>query len=348
MMKGQRFRFILGAAAIFIVLTALIRLSDVPVKEGYQLILQGAIGLPPEKGTTLKDSVSIAWDNTLHEMTVLLLAGLSVAIALQAGLFNIGAAGQLMIGACTAAWIGTREIPAPLHLPLTLLCGALSGALWALLPALLKIWRGAHEVITTIMFNYIALYFTHWLVTEVIKDPATDAPRTATVLPSAELAHFGEFTAAGWGLMIALLIAVVLAFVLFRSVWGYELRAVGANAEAAEAAGIPVKWRMMTGFLLAGGLAGLAGAIEVCGYHRNFFEGFPAEYGFDGIAVALLAGNHPAWAVGTSWLFSMLRNGAYNMHVVTGAPKEIAVIVQAFLILYVASLRFKRSRLEAS
>lgn len=347
-MKGQRLRLVVGAAVILIVLTALIRLSGVPITEGYQLITQGALGFPPEEGSTLKDSALIAWDNTLHEMTLMLLTGLSVALALQVGLFNIGAAGQLVVGACAAAWIGTLPIPAPFHLPLTLLGGALTGAVWAFIPVLLKVWRGAHEVITTIMFNYIALYSTHWLVTDVIKDPATDAPRTASILPSAELAHIGSFTATGWGLFLALFIAILLALLLFRSVWGYELRAAGANPDAAEAAGIPVKRRMMTGFMLAGALAGLAGAIEVCGYHKNFFEGFPADYGFDGIAVSLLAGNHPAWAVGTSWLFSMLRNGTYNMHVVTGAPKEIAVIVQACLILYVASLRFRRSRLEAS
>jgi simple sugar transport system permease protein len=281
-------------------------------------------------------------------MIPLLLAGLSVAIALKAGLFTIGAEGQLLVGACVAAWIGFRfQLPAPWHWLLSLSAGAVAGALWALLPALLRVWRGAHEVITTIMFNYIAFYFTHWLVTEIWKDPTTGAPQTPTIHATASLGALGPFQATSWGLPMAVTLAVIVWIVMYRTVWGYELRAVGANRDAAEAAGVPVKRRMVVAFVLAGAFAGLAGAMEVCGYYRNFFEGFSSGYGFDSIAVSLLAGNHPGWVIGAAGLFSALQNGTFNLHVETGAPKEIAIIVQGLLILYVASLRFRRGRLES-
>ncbi len=334
---------LVGAGVMFGTLTLLIGLAGQPIGASYRILLQGAIGIPAGEGLTPLD----AWDNTLHDMTLLLLTGLSVGIALQAGLFNIGAAGQLLMGALVAAWIGTQSgIPPSLHLPLTLLAGALAGALWALLPALLKVWRGAHEVITTIMFNYIALYLTHWLVVDYLKDPAGDAPQTAPVLTSAQLPPLGSFTTTSWGLVMTIAMALLLWALLYRTVWGYETRATGANRDASDAAGVPTRRRIIEAMLLSGALAGLAGVVEVCGSQYRFFEGFPSEYGFDGIAVALMGANHPAWTVLTAFVLGALHNGTYNLHVVTGAPKEIAIIVQAVLILYVAALRLRRGRLE--
>ncbi|GBC93514.1 hypothetical protein HRbin15_02005 [bacterium HR15] len=334
---------LMGAGVLFGTLTLLIALAGQPIGASYRILLQGAIGFPPSEQMTPLD----AWDGVLHDMTLLLLTGLSVGLALQAGLFNIGAAGQLLMGALIAAWLGVQQgIPSSLHLPLTLLAGAFAGALWALVPALLKVWRGAHEVITTIMFNYIALYLTHWLVVEYLKDPAGAAPQTAPVRASAQLPPLGNFIATSWGIVLTVVIAMLLWAILYRTVWGYETRATGANRDAADAAGIPTRRRILEAMLLAGALAGLAGAIEVCGSQYRFFEGFPSEYGFDGIAVALMGANHPAWTTLTAFALGALRNGAYNLHVVTGAPKEIAMIVQAVLILYVAALRLRRGRLE--
>lgn len=335
---------LLGAAIVLSVLTLLIRASGQSVGEGLQIILQGAIGYPRADAYGPAD----AWDAVLHDMTLLLLTGLAVAVALQAGLFNIGAAGQLLVGALAAAWAGTLTgVPNRLHLPLTLMVGAAAGALWAFGPVWLKVRRGAHEVISTIMFNYIALYLTHWLVTERLKDPMGDAPQTALVLEVARLPLLREdFLQASWGLGIAVVIALWLWLTLYHSVWGYELRLTGANRDAADAAGVPTARRMVEAMLLSGALAGLAGAIEVCGTQYRFFEGFPSEYGFDGIAVALLAGNHPALALFSAWLMSALRSGAYHLHAETGAPKEIAVVVQAVLILYVAAVYLRKRRLE--
>ncbi|MCX7925809.1 MAG: ABC transporter permease [Fimbriimonadales bacterium] len=335
---------LLGAIIVLAALTLLIAATGKPLGESFQIILQGATGYPRTDAFGPVD----AWDSVLHDMTLLLLTGLAVAIALQAGLFNIGAAGQLLMGAIAAAWIGTLTgVPERLHLPLALLVGAAAGALWAFAPVWLKVRRGAHEVISTIMFNYIALYLTHWLVTERLKDPAGDAPQTAVIADAARLPLLREdFLQASWGLGIAILTALGLWLVLYRTVWGYETRATGANRDAADAAGAPTARRMVEAMLLSGGLAGLAGAIEVCGSQYRFFEGFPSEYGFDGIAVALLAGNHPAVAVVSAWLMSALRSGAYHLHAETGAPKEIAVVAQAVLILYVAAVYLRKRRVE--
>ncbi|MCS7301579.1 MAG: ABC transporter permease [Fimbriimonadales bacterium] len=345
MLKTRVLSALLGAGMVLGALSLLILATGEPLGKSLLIVLQGATGYPRTEAYGPLD----AWDAVLHDMTLLLLTGLSVAVALQAGLFNIGAAGQLLMGAIGAAWAGALTgVPAPLHLPFALLTGAAAGAAWAFLPVRLKVKRGAHEVISTIMFNYIALYLTHWLTTGRLKDPAGDAPQTAPIAQTAQLPLLGEgFLQASWGLAIAVLTALGLWAVLYRTVWGYEVRATGANRDAADAAGAPTARRMTEAMLLAGALAGLAGAIEVCGTQHRFFEGFPSEYGFDGIAVALLAGNHPALALLTAWLMSALRVGAFQLHAVTGAPKEIATAAQAVLILYVAAVYLRKRRLES-
>ncbi|MDM7461254.1 MAG: ABC transporter permease [bacterium] len=335
---------LVGAGLVLGVLSLLIVAAGQPLGESFRIILQGATGYPRTEAFGPID----AWDVVLHDMTLLLLAGLSVAVALQAGLFNIGAAGQLLVGALAAAWTGTlTSIPSAVHLPFVLLIGAMAGALWAFLPAWLKVKRGAHEVISTIMCNYIALYLTHWLVTDRWKDPSSNAPQTMAILDTARLPMLREeFLQASWGLGIALGTTLVLWLVLYHSAWGYELRATGANRDAADAAGAPTARRMTEAMLLAGALAGLAGAIEVCGAQYRFFEGFPSDYGFDGIAVALLAGNHPILALLSAGVMSALRSGTFQLHALTGAPKEIAIVVQAALILYVAAIYLRKRRME--
>ncbi|MCS7208685.1 MAG: ABC transporter permease [Fimbriimonadales bacterium] len=342
MFRARLLPALLGAAIVLTVLTVLVAAAGKPVGKSFLIILQGAIGYPRTEAFSPAD----AWDAVLHDMTLLVLTGLSVAIALQAGLFNIGAAGQLLAGALAAAWVGTLQ-GVPMHSLVALLGGMAAGALWALVPVWLKVRRGAHEVISTIMFNYIALYLTHWLVTERLKDPASDAPQTVAIAEAARLPLLrDDLLQASWGLGIAVLVALALWLVLYRTVWGYEVRATGANRDAADAAGVPTARRMVEAMLLSGALAGLAGAVEVCGTQYRFFEGFPSEYGFDGIAVALLAGNHPALTLVSGWLMSALRSGTYHLHAETGAPKEIATVLQAVLILYVAAVYLRRRRIE--
>lgn len=323
-------RYALGAAIAFGTVAVLLQLSGVAPLDGFRILWSGSLG----------DELNR--DFTLQRLTPLLLAGLAVGVALLVGLFNIGAEGQLLVGAAAGAYVGFKfNLPAPWHLIASLAAGSAAGAIWALAPALLKVWRGAHEVITTIMFNYIAIYLTHWLVADVWRAPDTGAPQTPDVKPTAELGAFPGLAETSWGLGIALLAAIALYFLLFRTVWGYEARAVGANREAAEAAGAPYAKRVIVAMLISGGLAGLGGAIEVVGHYRYFFEGFSGGVGFDSIAAALLGAGHPLLIVASSTVFAALQQGAYFLQVERGADEKMAIIVQGVLILYVATLRVK-------
>ena len=274
-----------------------------------------------------------AWARTLAQTTPLLFTGAAVGVGLAAGLFNIGAEGQLAVGALAGAGVAALA-PAPLAVPLGLLLGAATGALWALLPAWLKVRRGAHEVITAILLNYAARNLTRWVATVPLKDPTGQTPQTAEVyatLPALLPAYDVHA-----GLILGLLTVAGVALALQRTVWGYETRLVGTNPDAARAAGVDPNRVTLRAFLLSGALAGLAGAVVVLGVVP--FRRFPADfygigYGFDGLAVALLAGSYP-WAVlPAAFLFGALGAGADQMSFATETPKQVAQVVQALLIL---------------
>ena len=279
-----------------------------------------------------------AWANTLARATPILLTGLAVAVALAAGLFNIGAEGQMAVGGLAAAWVGfgLASLPAPLLLPLSLGAGMAAGALWAFLPAFLKEARGAHEVITAILLNYVAQNTTRFLATVPLKDPAGQAPQTPVV--GAALPRFSEAYEVHAGLVLAVVAVVLVALALRRTVWGYETRAVGEGAGAAEAAGIPAARVRINAFLLSGALAGLAGAVVALGtFHRFPADFYGIGYGFEGLAVALLAGGS-AWGVlPSALLLGALGAGAEAMEFATDTPKQIVSVVQAILIVAVAA-----------
>jgi simple sugar transport system permease protein len=305
--------------------------------EAYAALFSGAVGSPN------------AHDLTLVRTTPILLTGISVAVALAAGLFNIGAEGQMTVGALAAAvtGYGLRSVPAPLLLPLCLIAAMAAGAAWAFLPAFLKVKRGAHEVITAILLNYIAQNTTRYLATVPLRDPVGQAPRTpevAAVLPRLLPAY--EVTA---GLLVAVATVCLLAWALRNTVWGYETRAVGQGPGAAEAAGVRVGRIQINAMMAAGALSGLAGAVVVLG--ASSFRRFPADfygigYGFDGLAVALLAGGS-AWAVlPSALLFGALSAGADAMDFNANTPKQIVQAVQAIILVAVAArvvLRQKRA-----
>lgn len=299
----------------------------------YAALIEGAFGSAP------------AWAATLARTTPILLTGLAVAVALKAGLFNIGAEGQMAVGALAGAWIGFAlgALPPFLLLPLALAVGMAAGATWAFLPGLLKVTRGAHEVITAILLNYIAQNTTRYLATVPLKDPGSQAPQTPEV--AAVLPHLVSGYEVHAGLLIALVAVVVTALALRRTVWGYETRAVGEGAGAAEAAGVRVGRVQINALLLSGALAGLAGA----GIALGTFRRFPADlygigYGFDGLAVALLAGGSPWGVLPSALLFGALGAGAEVMEFATDTPKQIVVVVQAILILAVAARFVTRQR----
>lgn len=345
-MRERAARFVLGMGRPLAALAVALLLGGVvlAVSENnvaapltaYGALASGAAGSPA------------AWANTLARTMPILLTGLAVVVALSAGLFNIGAEGQMAVGGLAAAWAGfglKSVLPAPLLLVACVLAAGAAGAAWAFLPVLLKVTRGAHEVITAILLNYVAGNTTRFLATGPLRDTAGAVPQTpevGAVLPRLLPAHDVHA-----GLIVAVIAVVLVAVALRRTVWGYETRAVGEGAGAAEAAGVRVARVQINAFLWSGALAGLAGAVLVLGVVP--FRRFPADfygagYGFDGLAVALLAGGSAGGVLPAALLFGALGAGAEAMSFNVGTPKQIVNVVQAILIVAVAARVVVRKR----
>jgi simple sugar transport system permease protein len=276
---------------------------------------------------------------SLVAATPYIFAGLSVALAFKCGLFNIGAEGQLWIGAICSVWVGYsfKGLPAILHLPLALVAGALGAAVWGAIPGLLKAKTGAHEVINTIMMNYVAYRLSDWLLHGPMMRPGYN-PISPDIEKSAYLPQFFadpiRFHA---GFFLALAIAVLVWWFLFKTTLGFEIRTVGANPDAAQYAGMNITANFVLAMGLAGALSGLAGANEVLGLNHNLASAFSAGYGFDAIALALLGKSHPAGVVLAALLFGFLRSGATGMQSHAGIPIDIISIIQALVIIFVAA-----------
>lgn len=280
-----------------------------------------------------------AFGEALVNATPMIFTGLGVALGFRCGLFNIGGEGQYLVAQMAAAVIGyTVAMPKIVHLPLLLLAGAAGGALWALIPGLLKAYRGVHEVINTIMMNYIALYLLNFLLITYLK-----APGPLPVSP--EIHVTAQFTQ-GWiadsrlhgGFLLALVMALVVYLLLWRTTFGYEIRATGLSPGAAEYGGIDVKKATVYAMMLSGALVGMAGASQVAGLQHKYYDAFTfVGFGFDGIAVALVGRNHPAGIVLAAIFFGMLERGGPAMQMVAGVPKSVVDVVQAAVIFLVAA-----------
>ncbi|RKH56274.1 ABC transporter permease [Corallococcus aberystwythensis] len=272
---------------------------------------------------------------------LLTLTGLSVAVAFKVGLFNIGAQGQMIWGALAAALVGAHvSLPGVLHVPLALLAAALAGAAWASIAGVLKLKRGVHEVISTIMLNWVAVSLVdNWLVIgplRAVAEGASSITGTAEILPSAQLPRLlGESSRLNLGFPLALAAALGVWVWLSRTRSGYETRAVGLTPEAARAAGIPTLWRAGGAMALAGALAGLAGAVLVLGTEGRYPGSLGAPYGFDGIAIALIGNNHPLGAALSAAVFGILRAGGTRMQLL-GVHKSFPELIQGFALLFVA------------
>lgn len=273
-------------------------------------------------------------------------AGLAVAVAFKGGLFNIGAEGQLALGAVVAALIGYAlpgwlgfDLPAIIHIPLAVLLGALAGALWAAIPGALKAYTGGHEVINTIMMNYIALNLTSFLLNGPMKDtnPGNVSARTPEIALSARIPPIFDGLRVHWGFILALLVAFLVWFIIWKTTVGFEIRTVGSNPDAAKYAGINVKRTIVLTMALSGLLAGLAGTIEVTALNYRHELGFSMGYGFDAIAIALLGKSHPLGVVIASILFAAMRNGATRMQFLTQIPVDVISVIQALILLFVAA-----------
>jgi len=290
----------------------------------YAALLQGALG----------STSGIA--ETLTQTTILLFTGLGVAIAFRAGLFNIGAEGQLVIGALCAAIVGAAvNLPTIIEVPLCFAAGAAGGAVWAFIAGWLRARRGASEVITTIMLNYIAFFTVNYLASGPLRG-SNSAPETAQIMASAVLQPIIPGTRLTVAFPLAILAAIAAWWWLQRTVSGYELRTLGRSERAARYAGINTPRVIMQTMALSGALAGLGGASDVLGLLHRFNAELSPGYGFTSIAVALLAQSSPLAVMASSFFFGILQNGALSMQALAGVPKDLVSVIEGLVILSMA------------
>ena len=302
------------------------------VGSAYSGLLAGALGNP------FKDITPVT--ETLLRATPLIFAGLAVALGFRAGVFNIGAEGQIYIGAlfATAVGINFADMPLLIHLPLAVAAGFVGGALWGFIPGILKAQTGAHEVITTIMLNYISYLVVDLALRQVFFQlPGRDDPVSKFILPTATLPRLFADERLHWGLILALVAAVAVWWLLFRSTKGFEFRAVGLNPSGARYAGINISRTVVLTMMISGGLAGLAGASEILGTNLRLTPGFSPHWGFDAIAIALLGSSRPVGVVFSAILFGALRAGATPMQAQTGIPIDLVVVIQGLVIMFIAA-----------
>ncbi|MCU0277687.1 MAG: ABC transporter permease [Candidatus Nanopelagicales bacterium] len=315
------------------------------VFEAYKALLTGMIFNPAKLSSEGLVGALKPLSETITMATPLILGGLSVALAFRAGLFNIGAEGQIILGAIFASFIGFQfDMPLIIHLPLAVLGALIGGALWGGIAGFLKAKTGAHEVITTIMLNWIAIYLVAWLLTKpaFLREGRQD-PISPPVNPGAEYPTIIDQWRVHAGIIVAILAAWFVSWLLNRSTLGFQFRAVGANSSAARTAGMNVSRMYLLVMLIAGGLSGLAGSAQVLGTEKSLTGGISAGIGFDAITVALLGRGNPWGVVAAGLLFGGLRAGGLNMQTATGTPIDIVLVIQALIVLFIAAPPLVRS-----
>ncbi|KGM43208.1 hypothetical protein JY97_08770 [Alkalispirochaeta odontotermitis] len=287
------------------------------------------------------------WGNVLYRATPLIFTGLAVALAFQCGLFNIGGEGQMVMGGFAITWIGFTfvQLPSFMLIPLCIMGGAAVGAMWASIPGYLKARRGVHEVVTTIMLNWIAVAFTQYL-TMAYKPKESWIPHTHKIAESAQLARIAEYlntvgidfpksNLLNTSVLLAIGSVIFVAFLLKRTKLGYEIRSVGFNPSAAECAGISVAKNTVLAMAISGAIAGLAGVNQVMGYKHRFRYGVFEGLGFDGIGVAFIGRNSPLGVVLAALLFGILDHGGLAIDVSTRVPREIVLVLKAAILIFV-------------
>jgi general nucleoside transport system permease protein len=312
----------------------------------YRILLSSAFGLYDAMGNFTFDN----WGYTLFYATPLIFTGLAVSLAFKCGLLNIGAEGQLIVGAFAAAWVGLTftGLPALVLVPLSMVAAMAAGGVWGAVPGVLKARFGSHEVINTIMLNFIAAGLMSYLTQYHFKEPGDAILQSHEIAPQAHLARFHTLLAPlgidfpqRIPLNASFLLAAFTCFVvwvfLWKTKWGYEIRAAGANPEAAEYGGINVKKQIVLAMTLSGAIAGMVGINEVLGYQHRYYHDFSPGYGFTGIAVALLGRNHPLGVFLAAILFGALTRGGLFTDIFTEkVSKDLVLVLQAIIILFVA------------
>ena len=298
---------------------------DLPIN-AFAALVSGSIGSPN------------AIINTLVQTTPLILGGLSVGLAFKAGLFNIGAQGQFLIGALATVAVGTQFRtfePGIVGLLVSIAAGTLAGAAYGFIPGILKAVSGAHEVVITIMLNFVAVSTVAAVVSTILDVPGSPSPITLDVGTAALPVLFGRN--GHIGILIAPIIAVAIGWLLFRTTWGFEIRTAGANPEAARYAGMSPRRIIVWAMSLAGGLAGMAGAIEVLGVTKHMTASYGTTVGFDSIAVALLGRTNPVGIIFAALLFGAMRSGAAAMQIQAGVPAELVGVLQATILFFIVA-----------
>ncbi len=332
-LRDAVFPIVAVLCAFFVGAIVILLIGDSPVQT-YSLLLGSAFSWPDGIGYTL------------FFATPLIFTGLAVAVALRCGLLNIGAEGQLYVAAFAAAWVGiTFDLPGLILIPLCCLAAIAAGAIWGAIPGLLKARFGSHEVINTIMLNFIAIALVGYLTQYHYRLPGDAIMQTAPISGAAHLPRFG-----GWipglpariplnlSFLLAILACVFVYVFLWKTKWGYELRATGQNPSAAEYGGVSVRTQIVLAMAISGGLAGMVGINEVLGYRYRYYDGFSDNYGFTGIAVALLGRNHPVGVFIAALLFAVLQRGGLPVDAFTQlVSKDIVQILQGLVILFVAA-----------
>ncbi len=326
----------------------------VPVLAVFSALVVGALMIGLTGGDWLAAYIGLwqgsfgSWPaiaGTIERSTPYVICGLAVALGFKSGLFNIGAEGQLYAGSVCVIVVGTLlQLPPILHIPLGIIAGAVGGAAWAGIAGILKARMGAHEVINTIMLNYIAIRLTDWLIKSktpyILGDPAdTSSSRTQFIAETMRLPHIpvGSVTVLHLGIIIALLLVFLVDWFLKRTTLGFELRTAGVNPNAARYAGISVPRTIVLAMALSGALVGVAAAGEVMGVRYALSADYYAGLGFDAIAVALLARNNPIGILFSGLLWGGLLTGARLMQVRAGLSIDVIKIVQALIIMFVAA-----------
>jgi simple sugar transport system permease protein len=288
-----------------------------------------------------------AVSETLFAATPLILAGLAVALGFRTGLFNIGSNGQMLIGGMAAIWVGLHiSLPGVLHIPLALVAAVFGGAVWAGIAGLLKARTGAHEVITTIMLNFIALFLVEFLLkTPVFQEAGRNNPLSEQLPLSARFPGiFSSDYRVTIGILIAVAAVLLVNWLLFKSSLGFEFRAVGFNPAASRYAGMNVAWLYVLVMAISGGLAGIAGANQVMGLSPyQVTPVFAGTIGFDAIALALLGRSHPVGVLWASLLFGALKAGGRAMQAAAQIPLDLVVVVQALIIVFIAAPELVRA-----
>lgn len=329
--------FLAVVSALIIGALVMLFSGDEPLA-AYQGLFSGAFGS------------ARAWATTIRKTTPLILVGLSVAVAFKAGLFNIGASGQFVMGTVFSVAVGIhfQGLPMIIHLPFALMAGIVGGALWGAIPGVLKVTTGAHEVIVTIMLNYVAALFAGWTVYAGGTQGQRPGPlwdraagpisETPDVLSSAQIPWiFGPPYRVHWGVVLAVLVAVLMWWLIYKTTFGFELRTVGQNARAARYAGMSVARMVILAMVFAGALSGLAGGIETLGINHKFAPEFSGAVGFDGITVALLGQTNPFGVILAAFLLGSMDAGAAKMQFESGVSADIIQLIQALVLAFVAA-----------